>query len=190
VIRAAAWLTGLAGTACLVTACGVPADDTARALDPAAAPYRVVTREHVPPPAGSHRAVIFLVRDDALVPVPRRIQVEPTAEHVLRALSAGPTPQERTQGLRSALPIEGDPRVVSETQQVVTLSLPATSEASNRSDAVLGFAQVVLTLTALPDVSGVAFETDGRPLQVPRADGSVSSEPLGRLDYRDLIDPS
>jgi spore germination protein GerM len=190
VTRPATFTLGLAAFLLGVTACGVPADDTAQALDPAAAPYRVVTRDHVAPPVGSHRAVIYLVRDDAVVPVPRRMKVQPTPTEVLRTLSAGPTHVEREQGLRTALPIEDDPRVLRIAHQVVTLSLPTTTETSNRSDAVLGFAQLVLTLTALPEVAGVAFETDGRPLQVPRADGSVSTEPLGRVDYRELIDPS
>ena len=174
----------------LMAACGVPADRTARALDPNAAPYRVVTRDRVAPPAGSFRVVVFLVRDDAVVPVPRRVNVQPTPADVLRALTAGPTTEEQEEGFRTALPVEDDPQVVRVNDKIVSLSLPATAESSTRSDAVLGFAQIVLTLTALPDVTGVAFEDHGRPLQVPRADGSLSAEPLGRVDYRDLIDPA
>lgn len=173
-----------------MTACGVPVDGTARALDPDTAPYRVVTRDRIAPPAGSYRVVVFLVRDEALVPVPRRVKAQPTPADVLRTLSAGPTAQERSEGFRSALPVDDDPEVLRTVDDIVTLNVPSTAESSNRTDAVLGFAQLVLTLTSLPSVTGVAFEDNGRSLQVPRADGSLSTEPLARVDYRDLIDPA
>ncbi len=176
--------------ALFVTACGVPVDHTARTLDPDSAPYRVVTRDRIAPPPGSYRIVVFLVRDGALVPVPRRVKAQPTPTDVLRTLSAGPTAQERSEGLRTALPVEDDPEVLRTVDHIVTLNVPSTAESSNRTDAVFGFAQLVLTLTSLPSVSGVVFQDQGRPLQVPRADGSLTTEPLARVDYRELIDPA
>jgi spore germination protein GerM len=172
------------------SACGVPTDDTARPLDPSAAPYRVVTRDRVEVPTGSHRIVVFLVRAGALVPVPRRILAEPDPAAVLKALAAGPTAREQAEGLTTALPLDQDARVARIDGATVTVALPAASDASSRSDAIFGFGQLVLTLTALPTVNGVRFEEGGKPLQVPRSDGALTSNPLGRLDYRDLIDPA
>lgn len=176
--------------AAVCSACGVPVDERARALDPEAAPYRVVTTDRATPRTGTHRIVVFLVRDDAVQPVARRIASAPTPEEVLRALAAGPSPQEQAQGYRSALSVDPDAAVARVAGSTVNVDLPATTEASNRSDAVLGFAQVVLSLTSLPNVTGVTFESDGQPLQVPRADGSLSTGPLLRVDYRELIDPT
>jgi spore germination protein GerM len=169
--------------------CGIPTDDAARALDPQAAPYRVVTRDRADTPAGTHRIVVFLVRDGALAPVPRRIPAAPTPAAVLTALTAGPTREEQAEGLTTALPLDQVAHVARVEGSTVTVALPTTSDASSRSDAIFGFGQLVLTLTALPSVSGVRFEDGGKPLQVPRSDGALSGSPLGRLDYRDLIDP-
>ena len=171
-----------------LVACGLPAEQRARPLDPSAAPYRVLTRERPDVVPGTQRVVVFLVRSDAVVPVPRRIQQRPTPATVLKVLSAGPTESEQANGLATALPPDADARVVREEEGVVTVDLPAAAETSSRSDAVLGYAQLVLTLTALPTVSGVRFAQAGKALQVPGADGALTDRPLSRVDYRELID--
>lgn len=183
-------LVGLLTGCCLLAGCGVPTDDRARALDPSAAPYQVVTRERTAPPSGTFRIVVFLVRDGALVPVPRRVPSSPTPEQVLAALSAGPTDSEQARGFSTVLPVEGDLSLSQVVGSVATVSVPMATGTSSRSDAVLAFGQVVLSLTSLREISGVLFEEDGQALQVPRSDGSLSPGPRVRLDYRDLIDPA
>lgn len=180
---------GLA-TALAATGCGVPTDAQARALDPSAAPYQVVTRQRTAPPTGTFRIVVYLVRDGALLPVPRRVPSSPTPEQVLAALAAGPTPTEQAEGVSTGLPVDGDISLSGLEGTTATVSVPAAAGTSSRSDAVLAFGQVVLSLTALPTVNGVLFQQDGNALQVPRSDGSLSTGPLVRLDYRDLIDPA
>lgn len=182
---------GLALAAALLTAaCGVPVDAEPRALDPSAAPYQVVTRQRTAPPTGTFRIVVYLVRDGALLPVPRRVPSSPTPEQVLAALAAGPTPTEQADGVSTGLPVDGDISLSGVNGTIATVSVPAAAGTSSRSDAVLAFGQVVLSLTALSSVSGVLFEQDEKALQVPRSDGSLSTGPLVRLDYRDLIDPA
>lgn len=173
----------------LITGCGIPTDQQAVALDPSAAPYRAVTRDRAIPPTGSFRIVVFLVRDGALLPVPRRVPSRATPDQVLTALAGGPTATERAEGVTTVLPVDGDVTLTRLDGSVATVSVPAAPDTSARSDAVLGFGQVVLSLTALAVVDGVLFEQDGKPLQVPRADGSLSTGPLARLDFRELIDP-
>lgn len=176
--------------ALLSAGCGVPVDAQARALDPSAAPYQVVTRQRSAPPTGTFRVVVYLVRDSALLPVPRRVPASPTPEQVLAALAAGPTSTEQADGVSTGLPVDGDISLSGVEGTTAVVSVPAEAGTSSRSDAVLAFGQVVLSLTALPAVTGVLFEQDGKPLQVPRSDGSLSTGPLVRLDYRDLIDPA
>ncbi len=171
-------------------ACGVPTDAHARALDPSAAPYQVVTRQRTAPPTGTFRIVVYLVRDGALIPAPRRVPSSPTPEQVLTALAAGPTPTERAEGVSTGLPVDGDISLSGVDGTVATVSVPADAGTSSRSDAVLAFGQVVLSLTSLSSVQGVLFEQGGQALQVPRSDGSLSTGPLVRLDYRDLVDPA
>ena len=169
--------------------CGLPSDKQPRALDPSVGPYRALTLGRPDIPAGTQRVVVFFVRDQALVPVPRRIEATPDPAQVLAVVAAGPTKQDQADGLSTALPPGAAPRVIGDAGGVVTVELPTVPETTGRSDAVLGFAQLVLTLTALPDVTGVRFQQDGNPLQVPGADGALTDRPLGRPDYRELIDP-
>lgn len=173
----------------LLAGCGVTPERDARALDPNAGPYRIVTQDRVLPPAGSHRISIFLVRNGALVLIPRRIPEQPTPAAVLTALSAGPSESEKSDGLTTGLPPGTDATVRLIDGGTVTVALPQPAEANSRSDAVLAFGQIVLSLTSLPTVTGVLFEQDGQPLQVPRADGSLSTAALRRVDYAALTHP-
>lgn len=171
----------------LLAGCGVSPEGQARALDPNAGPYRVVTQNRAVPPAGSHPVAIFLVRDGALISTSRRIPEQPNPANVLKALSSGPSAAEKAKGLTTGLPPDRDVTVRSVDGGTVTVSLPQSADSSNRSDAVLAFGQVVLTLVGLPTVTGVLFEQNGQALQVPRADGSLSTAPLTRADYQRLI---
>ena len=48
---------------------------------------------------------------------------------------------------------------------------------------MLALAQLVFTLTGLPGVNGVSFARDGRPVEVPTADGELKRGPLRRQDF-------
>jgi len=52
---------------------------------------------------------------------------------------------------------------------------------------ILALAQVVFTATSLPDVDRVLFKIDGKRREVPNGEGTLTSSPLGRLSYRDLV---
>lgn len=74
---------------------------------------------------------------------------------------------------------------------VVALSTPVADTA--RKDEVLAYAQLMCTLTALPQIDGVVFTNNGAPVAVPRGDGSLppliagAPMPLTAADYTDLI---
>ena len=48
-------------------------------------------------------------------------------------------------------------------------------------------AQLVCTLTAQPGVGEIGFSLDGVPVEVPRADGSLTRDPVVRSDYDRLL---
>ena len=52
---------------------------------------------------------------------------------------------------------------------------------------ILALAQVVYTATELPSVDRVLFQIDGENVEVPNGNGKLTSSPLGRLSYRDLL---
>ncbi|MBX7266882.1 GerMN domain-containing protein [Micromonospora sp. Llam7] len=174
----------------LVAACGVPAEDRPRAVTPPPGPFPYpATAAPTAAETGAVTEVLYFSRDDRLVPVTRRIDEVPAPDVQLRDLLAGPTPGERDDGLTSALPGAFSSAVVELTDGLARVSVTLTGVDTGRSDGLLAHGQIVCTLTARTDVTGVLFLEGGAPLSVPRADGSLSSEPLTAADYAVLISP-
>ncbi|MET7704962.1 GerMN domain-containing protein [Micromonospora sp. NPDC005413] len=173
--------------AVLLTGCGIPTDDSPRTVQPPRGPFRGSVPADTTAPAGRAIETICLVRDSHIIPVDRRADEPPTIEEQLRHLLAGPTGAERDSNLTSALPgaVNTAGATVTGTQAIVAVDEPA--DDAGRSDEVLAFGQIVCTLTSRDDVTTVAFLRDGKALGVPRADGSLSTEPRTRADYAPLI---
>ena len=136
---------------------------------------------------GVEPTTVYLVRDGILVPVVRRAAAQLTPIAVLDALLAGPTKAERARGLTTAVPLGATVARTDYTRELVVVALDATQAAPTRTDEVLGYAQLVATLTQLRQINNVAFERNHRAIAVPRADGSLKAGPLVRLDYARLL---
>jgi spore germination protein GerM len=136
-------------------------------------------------PAGDEaRATLFFVYQTALVPVERSVADDATPLDVVASLLEGPTNDEIAAELTGLLIPEGAPeRVTIEgSRAVVDLREPIQdSSAGDRRD--LAIAQLVYTLTALPDVREVKFLLDGEPVEVPLADGTLTRGAVTRADY-------
>ena len=169
----------------LATGCGVPLDDEPRALRSEDAPFRIFENQ-APAPEGEGRVALYFVRDDRVVLQPRPVERSMSISELLDLLLSGPTPDQVAAGTRSAIPtslevqdVEVGPRGVA----VVTLDGGDTQVGTSP----LGFAQIVATLTAPGRAKGVRFRLDGEDLPVPRGDGSLTSDPLGREDYAEVL---
>jgi hypothetical protein len=129
---------------------------------------------------------VYLIHDGVLVAVARAVPPDPTPASVLQVLLAGPSRRERDAGLVTALTnaaVQGQPQA-----GLVTVEVPAPDgSGSGRTDEVLGFGQIVLSLTSLRGIKEVRFTRAGRPLAVPRSDGSLNPAPATRRDYADLL---
>ncbi|GGM30077.1 GerMN domain-containing protein [Dactylosporangium sucinum] len=169
----------------LLGGCGVPADRTPRTIDP---PVTIGSPETPTAPAslppGSVVEKLYLVRDGRLIGVERRIGRPASLDQQLNDLLAGPTEQERNNGFGSAL--EGTDLIIGAALDGGT-AVVTVGDTTIRNDEVLAYGQIVCTLASRDDVANVRFLQDGRPLEVPRADGSLTSEPLTTADYANLI---
>ncbi|MFV2101626.1 GerMN domain-containing protein [Micromonospora sp. LOL_024] len=181
---------GIVAALTLVAACGVPAENLPRAVTAPPGPFpSAATAAPTAAETGAASEVLYFSRDDRLVPVIRRIDQAPALDAQLRDLLAGPTPAERDDGLTSALPGAFSSAVVELADGLARVTVAMAAVDTGRSDGLLAYGQIVCTLNARTDVTAVLFLERGAPLSVPRADGSLSSEPLTSADYAVLINP-
>lgn len=175
----------------VLASCGIPPESSPRPVDPPRGPFQALASRS--PATGTTSGTVpeqlFLVRDGRLVMVTRHVVREPTVDSLMVDLLDGPTASEREAGFTSAL-LGG--RVVAQVRLIdsrAVVELAVVIEGAGRNDEMLGYAQLVCTLTARPEIHGVTFTRDGQPIAVPRDDGSLSVGPLTTADYRQLIAP-
>lgn len=171
----------------LLGGCGVPVDDRPRPVSAPPGSFPAATGTATTDPDGRVDETLCFVRDDGLAAVTRRVDGLSGVDTHLQHLLAGPDDAERERGLSTALPGTITVAGASATGTVVTIDVREAGEETGRSDEVLAFGQIVCTLTQRADVDSVAFRRDGQPLEVPRADGSLSALPLTAADYRPLL---
>lgn len=188
--RTRALPSALALVAVLATGCGVDPESAARPLSPQEVPAGILTdRTGRPQPPGEREQQLYFLRDARLVPVSRPA-VEVTVQTVLADLLSGPLPAEQDRGLTTALPTGGAPGRVTLRGTLAEVDLGGRLSDTGRDDPVSALGQVVLSLTALPEVEAVRFLQGDQLVAVPRGDGQVVGVPLRAEDYRVLLEQS
>ncbi|MER7890164.1 GerMN domain-containing protein [Micromonospora sp. NPDC094482] len=175
------------GVAILLGGCGVPADDLPRAVEVPPGPFPAPVTAGPTDSRGRLDEALCYVRDDRIDRILRRTDTLPTVEVHLQHLLAGPGALERDRGVSSSLPgtiTVAGARLVGTTAEV---DVESAGDETGRNDEVLAFGQIVCTLTSRGDVTGVSFRRAGQPLDVPRADGSLTRDPLTAADYELLM---
>ncbi|MFR9777193.1 GerMN domain-containing protein [Micromonospora sp. MS34] len=171
----------------LLSGCGVPVDATPRSVSAPPGTFPTPAATATTESDGRVDETLCFVRDNGLEAVTRRVDGVSGVDTQLQHLLTGPDDTERERGLATALPGTVTVAGASATGTVAMIDVREAGEETGRSDEVLAFGQIVCTLTHRADVDSVAFRRDGQPLEVPRADGSLSSLPLTAADYRPLL---
>jgi hypothetical protein len=105
----------------------------------------------------------------------------------VRALLEGPSDEERTAGLTTAIPSGTELLDLEIDGGVATVDLSEEFASGGGSLSIQArVAQVVYTLTQFPTVRSVAFSLEGEPVEALGGEGLVLSEPVGRADFEDL----
>ena len=177
-----------------VVGCGVPDSSRPEVIQERDVPFQLlaptasVTSTTQPGSVATARATIYLIdADGRLVSAEREVKFPATVERSLEALLQGPTEDETgrlstsiTSGTE-LLDLEGP------TDGLVTVDLSEELLDITGRQQILALAQVVYTVTALPNVERVLFRIDGERREVPNGDGKLTSSPLGRGSYRGLV---
>jgi spore germination protein GerM len=182
----------------VITACGLPTTGQIQEIDPTRVPYGLVS----PAPKSSVGAgeeevssrtrarVYWLDGRQNVVPVSVRLTTSGASARLtelLELLAAGPTNQQRTLGFGTALGPGVIITVTAITNQVADVEVQAAVAAPSANRLPVAVGQMVLTATSVPGIDAVRFVTDGNPLDVPLVGGELTSGPLGREDYLDLL---
>jgi spore germination protein GerM len=140
----------------------------------------------VPQETGSDTQ-LCLLRGDELVVITRRI--EPAALIDIARALAEVSDAEAEAALRTSLVASDEIVSVDRAGGIATVDLA--DEASQRltADPLATIAQLVCTLTAQPGVGLVRFTVAGVPIEVPLADGTLSSGPVSADAYGPLVAP-
>lgn len=171
--------------------CGIGEERDARSQHHDDVPFELLDPEApalVPDPAGLP-VTICLLSESALRPVPRRMDPEASLTAIVRSLTDDVTDAEAAEGLRTAL----NPEVLIHSASVRRGSAVVDFSEAPRlggQDRILGIAQIVCTLARQPGVGQVSFTVAGAPVQVPTADGSLTSEPVTLDDYVSTAAPT
>lgn len=179
-------LTTLSG----LVACGAPPEPTAQAVDDTSVPFGLLDRDAPPllTPTGqdTERASLCFVRGDKLAVIDTTLERPANPTTVVDALVE--PPKDAGASLRTAI---GPPPLVAGIRLeagVAEIDLrPAITDLAG-DEQLLAVAQLVCTLTNQPGIGTVSFTLEGAPIDVPRGDGSLTSAPVSRDDYRSLLD--
>jgi len=169
--------------------CGVGAQSEPVRLDPERVPFGLntvgpTTTTRPEAPQGRAVARIFLVGPDGLlVARERRLPGPLTPGAALRTLRAGPDDEERRSGLTTALPPEVPVQYLGVREAVARVRLTAAFTGGSVRRQAIALAEIVYTLTEIEGIERVAFVIGDDVVEVPRADGSLTAEPVGRADY-------
>lgn len=191
-------LSVLAAGCLALGACGVPTGDVPAAIAPSDVPYGLAepNATTAPPeqatPMVDPSRLYLVAPDDSLVPRPRDITVGTTSERLqdlLADLAAGPTEEERSEQLSTALPPEVQLDVAGVTAGVATVDLTAEAEPPSGWASRRAVAQIVLTATSVPGVRAVLLTLAGEPVEVPLPSGELTADPVTAADYEELLRP-
>lgn len=187
--RRAAALVVLAVVATGLAGCSPGAQHHAEKLELRSLPRALREAEPAPSPAVGAVFLVYFLGADGLTPVARRSEGSPSPSPaaVVRSLLQGPNGAEAAVGLHTALPADAAVRVDHVTGSVASVEFDEALTELKTTDQVGALAQIVYTLTGRPGIRSVQFVVGGAPVDVPRADKTLTKAPVTRRDYDERL---
>jgi hypothetical protein len=176
----------------VIAGCGIPVDSSPQAIPADEMPLALSEPNSAGPSIsrllGSiPEEVYFLGPDAQLVARVRYLLPPPTPQKMLIALDTGLSPSELDQGIQSAVPYSADLTASPVTSGIVTVTLDASFGELRPGQATYEFAQIVYTVTSLPDILGVLFQYNSEIIQPEVGNGSIATNFIvHRADYAQL----
>jgi spore germination protein GerM len=160
-------------------------------IDPLSLPQRLLVTPAPSPTTAAEvtldAGTVYFSSDELLVPATRTLTAAPgqgALQELLDDLSAGPDAHDRDRGFSTALPPATRLRVTALQDGVATVDLAMDQPPPDQTTAI---AQIVLTVTSLPGVTGVRLTFNGAPINAPLATGAQTNRLLTRADYQAML---
>jgi hypothetical protein len=179
----------LASLAVVLAGCGVPTGGVPHAVSRNQVPEGLLSPTHITvpsttPPNDVPVSIFLLGSDLSLKSVGREVPFPAVLSRVLSALTAGPTQGEIQRGLGTAIP--PGTRVLTAVLHdgVATVNLSTPFGQTSGVAQVQAVSQVVLTVANdTTSATGVVFEVDGHPIDVPVGSGQLEPGPVYAWAY-------
>ncbi len=127
---------------------------------------------------------VYLLQGAHLFRVTRTVAPSPGLQPTLDAISAPLSPDERSQGLRSALPPSVRTlRGTISRGDIARIDVPSGFDRLPVQEQINALGQLVFTITADTLATGIQLIEDGKPVAVPDATGQLQDRPVTREDY-------
>lgn len=173
---------GVAAVLMLLSACGAVSGPVIVPSDEIPYPLSRAT----PAQTGSVRTeVLYFERASRVLPVVRRVQEALTQEEsTIRALIAGPSRDERSHGVTTAIPSSTRLLGVTVGDGIATVNVSEEFQEPNPPERIqVRIAQIVYTLTRLASINALLFQVDGQPIDIVTNSGGPVSRPVTRADF-------
>jgi len=174
----------------VLAACGIPDSSAPEPIPPGRVKFDLLTPSTSEPPTTlpvtTAAATVYLIGPSRLVPVTRTVAAPVRLGTVLAALVQGPTEAEVASGLMSSVGQQARVLNSQTTNGIALINLDEAFLQLGLQAQIRALAQLVYTATSIPDVIAVQVSLNNNRGDVPRGDGTLTSEPVRRDDYATL----
>jgi spore germination protein GerM len=181
---------GSAGPVTTATTAPIPTTTTTALVDEPTVPTtQPVSDDEQPDQTDQVFVELFYVHDGRSArSVIRGVDETDAPMNAMSALIGGPTPEQQSSQLSSAIPADTLLLGLVIQDGLATIDLSREFEVGGGSFNILSrLAQVVYTLTSFSTVDEVLFHLDGRPVDVFSGEGVVLDDPVDRSDYATIL---
>lgn len=172
----------------ILTACAVPDQsqpDIITGSHPVGRPSAV---SHPGSPAAV-RISVYLVNSSNQLAAVTRPDSTAGLSTAINALLAGPTGQEQSAGLSSAIPVGTTLKSVRQSGSTADLDFSDALASVSGKEQLLAFAQIVVTADSLTQVDRVRISIAGQEVNAPEPNGTLAQGPVTKSDYASLVAP-
>lgn len=171
-----------------LAACGVGTDASPHLVVKKTVPYGLLqpsspTTTTAPP---SQYVTVYFDGPQRLVPVSRPALEPVSVRSAVAALVQGPTSAEAADGLQSPISTAAPIQVSHLATPTVVVTVANTFTALSGHEQTVAVAQLVYTITAFPGVNAVTVRMNGKTVDVPTGNGTVSKGALDRQQFASL----